>query len=450
MTRARTLRIAVFAGRWLWLAVLLAVLAMGAYLLARLSQFDDQAALAARVAELRGFQERMTQAAIVESLGFSAPGATHVIVAEAEQHAAEYLGDLERLGDGGTASAAIDDYLASMRELASLGDTLSSGEVTLTEIAFTYTTISGRANRQIDVALQSLSEEGQMTAAEVRWLAYLGLALLGGGGVVSATGYGWTGRRTRVLTRDIEETRELDALKSEFVALASHELRTPLTGIYGFSRLLMDDDEVSIEEWREWAGYIHSEAAHLTTIVENLLNVSRIESGTLDLRTEPVDVNEVIDTVLRSFDGGSELHSFEIAGDLERVVLGDRNKLVEVLGNMVDNAVKYSPRGGVVRIEGAAGRELLSVSVTDEGVGIPPDELPTVFERFKRVSNPETEHVRSTGLGLYLARELVRQMGGTIHVSSVSGEGSTFTFTIPLERAGAPPLDPAIERKAAA
>ena len=240
-----------------------------------------------------------------------------------------------------------------MRELASLGDTLSSGEVTLTEIAFTYTTISGRANRQIDVALQSLSEEGQMTAAEVRLLPYLGLALLVGGGVVSATGYGWTGRRTRVLTRDIEETRELDALKSEFVALASHELRTPLTGIYGFSRLLMDDDEVSIEERREWAGYIHSEATRLTTIVENLLNVSRIESGTLDLRTEPVHVNEVIDTVLRSFDGGSELHSFEIAGDLERVVLGDRNKLVEVLGNLVDNAVKYSPRGGVVRIEGA-------------------------------------------------------------------------------------------------
>ena len=188
---------------------------MGTYLLARLSQFDDQAALAARVAELRGFQERMTQAAIAESLGFSTPGATHAIVAEAEQHAAEYLGDLERLGDGGTAAAAIDDYLAGMRELASLGDTLSSGEVTLMEIAFTYTTISGRANRQIDVAVQSLSEEGQRTAAEVRRLAYLGLALLGGGGgVISATGYGWTGRRTHVLTRDIEETRELDALKA--------------------------------------------------------------------------------------------------------------------------------------------------------------------------------------------------------------------------------------------
>ena len=149
---------------------------------------------------------------------------------------------------------------------------------------------------------------------------------------------------------------------------------------------------------------------------------------------EPVEFAGVVETVLRSFEGQTEMRTFECSGDLPTVVRGDRNKLVEVLGNLVDNAVKYSPGGSSVRIACESGQELLRVRVSDEGLGIPEDELENIFERFTRVSNVETENIRSTGLGLYLVRELVVRMGGTISVQSVPGAGSTFTFSVPLYR----------------
>ena len=254
-----------------------------------------------------------------------------------------------------------------------------------------------------------LSEGGRDTAAELRRVAYLGLALIVIGGVASAAGFGWTSRRARALTLDIERTRALDQMKSEFVALASHELRTPLTGIYGFSQLLSEND-VSEEERRQWATHIRSEAERLTTIVEDLLNVSRIEAGTMDLRAERVAFAEVVESVLRSFEGHTGTHRFECTGDPAVVVRGDRDKLVEVLGNVVDNAVKYSPGGGTVRIACESGRGLLQVRVSDDGLGIPESELEHVFERFTRVANPSTENIRSTG-----PRALPRARAGRAH-----------------------------------
>ena len=267
----------------MWLVVTIALLTMGGYLVGRLSQFGDSAELSARVAELHGFQERLATAGMGEQIGLLPAGSTELILAEAEQDAAALLLDV---GGDETFAKHIDAYVAELHELAAIGDRLAAGELMLADVAFAWPAVTGRANSQIDAALQLLSAEGAQTAAELRRAVYFGVALLVVGSVASAAGFGWTSRRARALTLDIERTRELDQLKSEFVALASHELRTPLTGIYGFSQLL-SEDEVSEQKRRQWATYIRSEAERLATIVEDLLDVSRIEAGMLDLSPDP-------------------------------------------------------------------------------------------------------------------------------------------------------------------
>lgn len=428
VTRSEAANLGFLVGRWMWLAVTVALIAIGGYLFVQVSQFDDSAELSAEVAELRGFQERMTTAGLRESIGLMPSGTVEKIFAEVEEHAATLPLDPDRHAE---AIESVDRYVADLRELFDQNERLLNGEGTLIDAAFSYVKLSGRANANIDEALRHLSADGQQTAAELRRVGFFGLGLLLVGGVSSAAAYGWTGRRARSLTLDIEQARELDRMKSEFVALASHELRTPLTGIYGFSELLAAPD-VSEDERRAWAEHIRSEAERLTTIVEDLLNVARIESGTLGVKAERVDFNDIVETVLRTFESRADMHSIEVSGDPLVAVRGDRNKLVEVLGNLVDNAVKYSPGGGRVRIACERTDELLRVHVSDEGLGIPDDEQGNIFGRFTRVANPDTENIRSTGLGLYVVRELVTRMGGTIAVRSVLGEGSTFTFSVPL------------------
>ena len=432
--------IVLIASRWLWLVVVVALLSVGAYLFGRLSNFEDSAETSEQVAELRGFQERMLTVSLREAIGLMPAGATRAVVEEAElfavnhnfvEAALQFPADADFIAAGDPLSESVRDYLVGLHKIADLSARMASGEATITDIAFSYTTISGQANASIDEALHVLSERGRDTAAELRRGAYLGLALIVVGGVASAGGFGWTSRRARGLSVDIARTRELDQMKSEFVALASHELRTPLTGIYGFSQLLCEDD-VSEDDRRQWAAHITSEAERLTTIVNDLLDVSRIEAGVLELKAEPVDFAAVIGTVVHSFEGQAGTHPIEQSGDLAAWVLGDRNKLIEVLANLLDNAIKYSPGGGTVHIACRSTPELLDVSVSDQGLGIPEGELANIFERFTRVSSPDAENIRGTGLGLYLVRELVTRMGGTITVRSVPGQGSTFTFSVPL------------------
>jgi signal transduction histidine kinase len=256
---------------------------------------------------------------------------------------------------------------------------------------------------------------------------------------LAAVRRGWNAvKRQQAADREGEELRwqnarlrEIDQMKSELVALASHELRTPLTTIYGFSKVLAEREELPAEE-REWAGYIESEASRLTEIVDGLLNVSRIESGRMVVGDERVEFDEVISTVLAGFAQVADGHSFLRDGEAGVVVRGDRSKLIEVLSNLVDNAVKYSPDGGPITIACQREGTSLKVSVSDRGLGIPGSELPRLFERFHRIERPETEHIRSTGLGLYIVRELVTLMGGDVAVASVAGESTTVTLSLRL------------------
>ena len=234
-----------------------------------------------------------------------------------------------------------------------------------------------------------------------------------------------------LLRNENERLEEVDQLKSEFVALASHELRTPLTGIFGFSELLSDSEEIT-EEQRKWAAHIHGEAGRLAEIVEDLLDVASIESGDIELASDAVEFEDVIATVIESHAHSTDRHGFEVDCPGGVVVQGDGSRLIEVLGNLVENAIKYSPDGGSVWIRGEETDHALSVSVRDEGLGIPKHELPRLFTRFHRIPRPEHENIRSTGLGLYIVKQLVERMRGEVGVQSVEGDGSTFWFTVPL------------------
>ena len=298
--------------------------------------------------------------------------------------------------------------------------------------------MSGSVDASAPYSISSI----QQNVDQIRWstlmIASAALAFVYLSGL-AAVRRGWKAvKREQAIDREAQELRwqnarlrEIDRMKSEFVALASHELRTPLTTIYGFSKVMVEREELPAEA-REWAGYIESEASRLTEIVDGLLNVSRMESGRMAVSDEPVEIDDVISTVLTGFaqvTGGRSLHR---EGEAGVVVRGDRGRLIEVLSNLVDNAIKYSPDGGPITIACRREGTSLQVSVSDRGLGIPASELPRLFERFHRIERPETAHIRSTGLGLYIVRELVTLMGGDVAVASVEGESTTVTLSLRL------------------
>lgn len=234
---------------------------------------------------------------------------------------------------------------------------------------------------------------------------------------------------------DISEAKKADRLKDDLIALASHELRTPLTGILGFSELLAG--QLGSEPYRGWAQRINTESKRLTTIVDDFLDVSRLSAGRLQLREDDVSFSEVASAAARAVDGTlTENHELVLDFPASEVWLsGDEGKLVQVFANLLSNAIKYSPDGGVIRFAAGVHDGSLRASVSDEGVGIPADRVASIFDRFQRVEEPETRTIRGTGLGLYVVKQLLTQMRGTVSVSSSPGRGSTFTVTLPLANA---------------
>ena len=173
----------------------------------------------------------------------------------------------------------------------------------------------------------------------------------------------------------------------------------------------------------------------LEGLIENILDMSRIEEGRLDVSREPFDIVELCRMVSEDQEEVAELHELviESAHD-EIVVVADREKTEVTLGNLIRNALKFSPNGGAVRVSVKQSDGIAEVSVTDEGIGIAPDQLERVFDRFYQIDSSETRSFPGSGLGLYIARELVQSMGGEITLSSKLGAGSTFTLTLPLAR----------------
>jgi len=229
--------------------------------------------------------------------------------------------------------------------------------------------------------------------------------------------------------------RELDRAKSDFVSIVSHELRTPLTSIQGFSELLLTRPP-SPEGARRCLEAIHREAERLGRIVADLLDLSQIESGReRALGTAPLALGPLVDANVHLFASQSPAHTIE--RDLPAAlppVLADHDALDRVLKNLLANAIKYSPGGGLVRVWGRLAEESgrIELGVEDRGVGIPPAALPRVFERYCRVPHPDTARVRGLGLGLALVKSLVEAQGGRVRVESEPGVGSRFIVSLPI------------------
>jgi two-component system phosphate regulon sensor histidine kinase PhoR len=258
--------------------------------------------------------------------------------------------------------------------------------------------------------------------------------------VTAADMSGGDGRPGRVLAmRDISEVRALEQLKSDFVATVSHELRTPLTSIYGFAETLLREDASFGEEDRaSFVRYIASESERLNRLVESLLSAARLETGAVGLQLSPVDVAAVARDVAAWAGARSEQHKLALVlppgGALAEA---DADRVRQVLINLIDNAIKYSPDGGKVTVRVRKRRRVVELRVSDEGIGISERDQRNLFQKFFRVDAAMSRGIRGIGLGLYLVRGFVTAMGGRIWVESEHGKGSTFVVELPASDAPA-------------
>ena len=245
--------------------------------------------------------------------------------------------------------------------------------------------------------------------------------------------------------RNLTEERALDELKGEFVATVSHELRTPLAAIYGSAQTLLRDDlGIDDEKRQRLLKVIAQESKRLARVAADILLANRIDSGRLQLETRPLDVTrlaeDVVEQMRTCFADRDNVTLELVAMEPGSFVAGDEDKLRQVLINLVDNAVKYSPDGGAVEVRVERNGATLRISVRDEGLGIPHGEEQRIFGKFYRVDPQLSRGVGGTGLGLYICRELVRRMDGRLTVSSKEGQGSTFAVELPI--AAAPAQEP--------
>jgi PAS domain S-box-containing protein len=232
---------------------------------------------------------------------------------------------------------------------------------------------------------------------------------------------------------DLSGVKRVEALKDEFLSIVSHELRTPLTAAKGFVQLglrrLHGPDPVQARRTFADAAVAISD---LTALVEELLEFSRLQAGRFQINPEPLELRDLVEREVRHLRGLSERHRIEIhAPAVPVLVEGDYRRLEQVVTNLVGNAIKYSPRGGLISVTLAQHNGEVWVSVTDPGIGIPPDEWEQIFSPYFRGRNTQQRHFGGLGMGLYISRSIVEHHGGRIWVKSVEGEGTTITFSLP-------------------
>jgi signal transduction histidine kinase len=232
-----------------------------------------------------------------------------------------------------------------------------------------------------------------------------------------------------------EKLRESERLKSELVSIVSHELRTPLASVLGFTSLLLTRD-VPPEEQRRYLEIIDAQGRRLSTLLNDFLDIERLEEGQLKLAREFFDLGELVAEQAQLFAGQSDKHTLDVELRSKPLpVRGDPNRLAQVVGNLLSNAIKYSPEGGTVKVVGERDNNLVRVSVKDEGLGIPDDLQQEVFGKFFR-GDAAASGIAGSGLGLTIARSVVEAHGGRINVKSASGEGSVFWLELPIAANG--------------
>jgi len=241
----------------------------------------------------------------------------------------------------------------------------------------------------------------------------------------------------KLYTEQVEARRkveDLSRLKDEFLSIASHELRTPVTSIKGYTQLaktLIHERDLDTSE--EYLDIALDQIDRMSRLILELLDVSRIETGRLEIRHDPIDWTAFVrDLVHRHHTAVSDRRFHLNLPNAQVQINGDRDRLEQVLGNLLENAVKYSPDGSEIFVNVDERNGQVVTAVCDRGIGIPPDELSQVFERFHRGRQVSSTNYGGLGLGLYIARQIVDRHGGSIWVDSKEGSGTTFSFTLPV------------------
>ena len=241
---------------------------------------------------------------------------------------------------------------------------------------------------------------------------------------------------TEKLTSANKRLEELDKLKDEFVSITSHELRTPMTVIQGYVwRILNDKNEKLSDVMKERLNRVYSSTQRLIALVNDMLDISRIESGAMQLKTSVFDMSKLsIEIKDELFDSFSKKNLRVEIGDGNYNVKADVDLVHQVLLNLIDNAIKFTPNGGNIQVSFKPNEKYLETSITDTGIGIKHEDLSKLFVKFVRLENAVAPvyHTSGTGLGLYLSRKIIELLGGKIEVDSEYGKGTKFTFSLPL------------------
>lgn len=237
-----------------------------------------------------------------------------------------------------------------------------------------------------------------------------------------------------IMLRDITRARQLEQMRTQFVSNVTHELRTPLTSIRGFAETLLEGALEEPDTARHFVEIMKRESDHLGALIDDLLDLSRIESGKFRMRREHLLLQELIPEIISRMAPGAGQKEIQLGVEIAPglpYVEGDSARLTQVLVNLVDNAIKYTPAAGRVTVRAMPDQGGVRLQVSDTGVGIPPADLGRVFERFYRVDKARARSSGGTGLGLSIVRHIVEAHGGTIEVESEVGKGTTFSVWLP-------------------
>jgi len=247
--------------------------------------------------------------------------------------------------------------------------------------------------------------------------------------------YGGRFRGTMLVLRDVTIETGIDRMKSEFVSTVSHELRTPLASIFGYTELMLAKD-LPVDRQQRYLTTIHSETQRLTSLVNDFLDVQRMESSQQQYQFVKLDLRNLIQEVAEFHAGSTNHHQLTLeTGDRPlRWIEADEPKMRQLFGNLINNAIKYSPDGGEIELKLEELEDRLRIQIIDEGIGIPQHALPELFSKFYRVDNSDSRKIGGTGLGLAICQEIVRAHDGLIHVESTEGSGSIFTIELPFEQ----------------
>jgi signal transduction histidine kinase len=225
-----------------------------------------------------------------------------------------------------------------------------------------------------------------------------------------------------------------DRQKNDFVATMSHELRTPLNSVLGFTQLLlMGTAGPMLDKQRRYVSNVEVSGRHLLALINDVLDLAKIEAGRLDVASEPISLGEIVSSAVAQIDAFASERSVQIKFAVNRpaIAIGDELRVKQVVFNLLSNAVKFTPSGGRVKACVSVDPDHARIEVSDTGVGIPADKLDAIFDRFTQIDSAGARPEQGTGLGLTLSRQLVELMGGRLVVASEMGKGSVFTVVLP-------------------